>query len=176
MSEQYVVKFPGLPYFWGYFIKPCFFPILIFLGTESSSSCVNCPSSMSHWLLIIFVIGSCVTFGGFPSKFSKCCFHRCIRSSWLVAFSLAFTVLFLLLTSFAVCHAIIDFLSLTESLILLIWVRYNHLIHRTSITFIRLPSRLDLTWGHNIVGSHAWIETHVRPLRKKMLILLAFPF
>ena len=67
------------------------------------------------------MIGSCVTFGGFLSKFSKCCFHSYIRSSWLVAFSLAFTMLLLLLTSFTVCHAILDCLSLTESLILLIW-------------------------------------------------------
>ena len=76
---------------------------------------------MSNWLLIIFVIGSCVTFGGFPSKFSKYYFHRCIRSSWLVVFSLALAVLFLLLTSFTVCHAILDCLSSTESPILLIW-------------------------------------------------------
>ena len=76
---------------------------------------------MSNFLLIILVVGSCVTFEGFPSKFSKCCFHCCIRSCELVSFSLAFTVLFLLLTSFTVCHAILDFLSSTESLILLIW-------------------------------------------------------
>ena len=86
-----------------------------------SSSCVNCPSLRSNWLIIIFVIGSCVTFAGVPSKFSKCCFHRCIRSSWLVAFSLAFAVLFLLLSSFTVCYAILDCLSSTEFLILLIW-------------------------------------------------------
>ena len=69
------------------------------------------------------MIGSWVTsfIGGFPSKFSKCCFHRCIRSCWLVAFSLALAVLFLLITSFIVCHAILDCLSSTESLILLIW-------------------------------------------------------
>ena len=30
-----------------------------------------------------------MTSGGFPSKFSKCCFHRCIRSCWLAAFVLA---------------------------------------------------------------------------------------
>ena len=76
---------------------------------------------MSNWLLIIFVIGSCVTFGGFPRNFLKSCFHGCIRSSWLVAFSLAFVGLFLLLTSFTVCHAILDYLSSTESLILLTW-------------------------------------------------------
>ena len=99
---------------------------LIFLCTESSSSYVNCPSLISNFLLIIFVIGLCVTFGGFPSKFSKCCFRSCIRSSLLVAFSLAFAVPFLLLTSFTVCHAIIDCLSSTESLILLIWFcRYS---------------------------------------------------
>ena len=111
LSEQYTVEFPGLQYFWGYFIKPCCFPI--FLSTESSSSSVNSPSLMSNWLLIIFMIGSCVTFGDFLNKFSKCCFHRCIRSSWLVAFSLAYAVLFLLLTSLTVCHAILDCLSST---------------------------------------------------------------
>ena len=76
---------------------------------------------MSCWLLIIFVIGSCITLKAFPSIFSKFCFHRCIHSSWPAAFSLTFAVLFLLLTSFAVCHAILDCLSSTESLILLIW-------------------------------------------------------
>ena len=73
---------------------------------------------MSIWILIIFVI---VTFGGFLSKFLKCCFHRCIHSSWLVAFSLAFIMLFHLLSLFAICQAILDSLSSTESLILLIW-------------------------------------------------------
>ena len=77
--------------------SPAAFLFLIFLSTESSSSFVNCPSLMSNCLLIILVIGSCVTFAWFPSKFSKCCFHSCIRSCWLVAFSLAFAVLFLLL-------------------------------------------------------------------------------
>ena len=67
------------------------------------------------------MIGSCVTFGGFTRKFSKCCFHRCIRTCWLVAFSLGFAVPFLQLTSFTVCHAILDCLSSTESLILSIW-------------------------------------------------------
>ena len=45
----------------------------------------------------------------------------CIRFSWLAAFSLALKVLFLLLTSFIVCHAIRDCLSSTECRILLIW-------------------------------------------------------
>ena len=99
--------------------SPASFLLSIFLSTESSS-CVNCPSLMSSCLLIILVIGSCVTFRGFPSNFSKCWFHSCIRSSWLVVFSLTFTEFFLLLTSFTVCHAILDCLSSTESLILLI--------------------------------------------------------
>ena len=92
-----------------------------FLSTELFSSCVNCPGLMSNCLLIILVICLCVTFGGFPSKFFKCCFHRRIRSSWLVVFSLSSAVLFLLLTSFTVCHAILYRLSPTVSLILLIW-------------------------------------------------------
>ena len=92
----------------------------IFLGTESSY-CINCPSLMSSWLLIILMIGLSITFRGFLSKFLKCCFHMCIHSSWLAAFSLALAVLFLLLTSFTICHAIINWLSSTESLILLIW-------------------------------------------------------
>ena len=101
--------------------SPAAFLFLIFLSTESSTSCINCPSLMSNCLLIILMIGSCITFGGFLSKFLKCCFHSWFCSSWLVAFSLAFAVLFLLLTSFTVCHAILDCLSSTEFLILLIW-------------------------------------------------------
>ena len=100
--------------------SPAAFLFSIFLSTESSS-CINYPSLMSSSLLIIFVISSCVTFKGFPSKFSKCCFYRCIHSSWLIAFSLAFAVLFLLLTLFTVCNAILDCLFSTESLILSIW-------------------------------------------------------
>ena len=56
-----------------------------------------------------------------PEKFSKCCFHIFIRSCWLVAFRLALAVLFLLLTSFIVCHAILYCISSTESLNLSIW-------------------------------------------------------
>ena len=96
--------------------SPAAFLFLSFLCTMLNSSCVNCPSLMSSWLLIIFV-----TFGGFPSKFSKCFFHRCIHSSWLAAFNLTLAVLFLVLTSFIVCHAILDCLSSTEFLILMIW-------------------------------------------------------
>ena len=100
--------------------SPAAFLFLIFLSTESSSPSVNCPSLMSNLLLIIFVIVSCVIFEDFPSKFSKCCFHRCICSSWLVAFGLAFAVLFFQLTLFTVCHDILDCLSSTEPLILLV--------------------------------------------------------
>ena len=56
------------------------FLFLSFLSSKSSSFCVNSPSLIFYWLMIIFVIGSCVTFGGFPSKFLKC-FHRCFHSS-----------------------------------------------------------------------------------------------
>ena len=79
---------------------------------------MNGPSLMSNCWLIILVIGSCVTFGGFPRRFSKCCFHSFILSCWFAAFNLALVVLFLLLTSFRVCLAILDCLSSTESLIL----------------------------------------------------------
>ena len=64
--------------------SPAAFLFLIFLRTESSSSCVNGPSLMSNCLLIILVIGSCVIFGGFPSEFSKCCFHSFILSVGLL--------------------------------------------------------------------------------------------
>ena len=105
----------------GISLSPATFLFLIFLSTKSSSYWVNGPRFMSNCLFIILVIGSWVTSRGFPSKFSKCCFHRCIQSCWLVAFSLALAVLFFLLTSFIICHAILDCLSSTESLILSIW-------------------------------------------------------
>ena len=76
----------------------------MFLNTESSSSWVNGPSLLSNYLIIILVIGSCLTFGRFPCRFSKFCFHSFICSCWFVTFSLASAVLFLLLTSFIVCH------------------------------------------------------------------------
>ena len=105
----------------GISLSPAAFPFLIFLRTESSSSWENGPSLISNCLLIILVAGSCVTFGGFPRRFSKFCFHSFILSCWFVAFSLALAVLFILLTSLIVCHAILDCLSCTESLILSIW-------------------------------------------------------
>ena len=118
VSEQYVLVFHTSG---GISSIPAAFLFLIFLNTELSSSYINCSSLMSSWLLIIFVIGSCLTFGGFPSKPLKCCFHRCICSSWLAAFSLALAVLFFLLTSITICHTILDCLSSTKPLILLIW-------------------------------------------------------
>ena len=72
--------------------SPAAFLFLIFLRTESSSSCVNGPSLMSNCLLIILVIGPGVIFGGFPSKFSKCCFHSFILSCWFAALSFALAV------------------------------------------------------------------------------------
>ena len=101
--------------------SPAAFLFWIFLRTESSYISVNGPSLMPNCLLIILVIGSCVTFGGFPSRFSKCCFHSFILSCWFVAFNLVLAVLFLLLTSFIICQALLDCLSSTESLILSIW-------------------------------------------------------
>ena len=105
----------------GILSSPAAFLFLIFLRTESSYSLVNGPSLISNCLLIILVIGSFVTFGGFPCRFSKWCFHSFTLSYWLAAFNLALAVLFLLLTLFIVCQAIVDCLSSTESLILSIW-------------------------------------------------------
>ena len=101
--------------------SPAAFQFLIFLRTESSFSCVNNPSLTSNCLLITLVIGSCVTFGGLPSRFLKCCFYSFILSCWFAAFGFALVVLFRLLTLFIVCQAILDCLSSTESQILSIW-------------------------------------------------------
>ena len=109
------------PYFWGNFVQHCSFPIFNFSENRVEFFLLNGPSLMSNCLLIILVIGSCVIFGGFPSRFSKCCFHSFILSCWFAAFSFALAVFFLLLTSFIVCQAILDCLSSTESLILSIW-------------------------------------------------------
>ena len=107
--------------------SPKAFLFLIFLRTESSSSCVNGPSLMSNCLLIILVIVSCVIFGGFPSRFSKCCFHSFILSCWIAALSFALAVFFLLLTSFIVCQATLDCLSSTGSLYSLIcYIHFHH--------------------------------------------------
>ena len=76
---------------------------------------------MSNCLLTTLVIGLCVTFSGFSSRSSKCCFHSFIRSCLFIAFSLTLSVLFLLLTLFIFCHGILDCLSSTGSPILSIW-------------------------------------------------------
>ena len=68
----------------GILSNPAAFLFLIFLSTKSSSSCVDGPSLMSNCLLIILVTGSCLTFVKFPSKFSKYCILRCIRSFFFV--------------------------------------------------------------------------------------------
>ena len=101
--------------------SPAAFLFLILLRTESSSSLVKGPSFTSNCLLIILVIGSSVISGGFPSRFLKYCSHSFTLSCWLAAFNFALAVLFLPLTSFIVCQAILDCLSSTESLILSIW-------------------------------------------------------
>ena len=111
---------PWFPSFWGISLSPAAFLFSICISTGSSSF-INRPSLISNCLQRILVIGSCVTFVWCPSKFTKCCFHSCIRSFSLVSFSLAFSVLFLLLTSFIVYHAILGCLSSTKSLILFIW-------------------------------------------------------
>ena len=95
------------------------FLFLIFLST-TSSSCVYYPRLMSSWLLMIFVIGSSITSGDFPSRFLKCRFQRYIRSSYLTTLGLVPAVLFIRLTSFTACYAIRDCLSSAGSLIFII--------------------------------------------------------
>ena len=102
--------------------RPAAFPFLIFVITTSRSSCVDCPSLMSSWSLITFVIGLSLTLRGFPSRFLKCSFHMCIHSFWLATFSLALEVRFLLFISFTICHTIRDCPSSNEILIPLIWL------------------------------------------------------
>ena len=92
------------------FIKTNSFPVFKF-------ACIHCLSLISSLLLIIFMIGLSVSIRGFPSKFLKYSFHKCILSSWLVVFNLVLGGLI----SFTVCHAIQYCLSSTKFLILLIW-------------------------------------------------------
>ena len=121
LPEQYIVELSRLHTSRGISSSPAAFLFLILLRTVSSSSLVKGPSFTSNCLLIILVIGSSVISGGFPSRFLKCCSHSFILSCWLAAFNFALAVLFLPLTSFIVCQAILDCLSSTESLILSIW-------------------------------------------------------
>ena len=116
--------------------SPAAFLFLIYLRNESSSSCVNGPSLMSNCLLIILVIGSCVIFGGFPSKVSKCCFHSFIISCWFAAFSFALAVFFLLLTSFIVCHMF--FLLLTSFIVCHCVLSSTHFFYYVHFTHIRI--------------------------------------
>ena len=117
LSDKYVSGFPCFATSCGNSSRLAAFRLLIFASTTSSSPCVNCASLMFTWLLTIFEIGSSVNFGDFPSRFLKCTFLKCIRSSWLAAFSLNLAVLVFFLTSFTAYSAIIYYLSL----ILLIW-------------------------------------------------------
>ena len=124
------------------------FLFLNFLTIDSSLSCVNCLSLMSNYLLIMFVISSCVTFEGFPSKFSKCYFHRCIRSSWLVTFSLA---LFVILVGFLLIHLEAVFTSIRFFLT-------ANVSHRTlglALCFLLVCILLPLLSGH-------WRNSHIR--------------
>ena len=86
MALQCRSSIPDLPYFWGISSSPAAFLFLIFLSTESSSSCVNCPSLISSWLLIIFMIGSCITFRGFSKTFDS--IHRGKMEQILLTYSL----------------------------------------------------------------------------------------
>ena len=102
-AEQYVVEFPCFPCIWWYFIETGSFPVFNF------------------GLYYVEFILRKLTLGDFLIRFLKYSFHICIRSSWLVAFTLAHEVLFFLHTSFTLCHAIRDCLSSNKVLILLIW-------------------------------------------------------
>ena len=104
----------------GILLRPVDFQLLIFFSTTLSSSSITCPSLMSSWWLIIFVIGLSVILEEFPRKYLKCSSLFYSLSSRLAAFSLAFEVLFLLLPSFTVHHTNCDCLSPTF-LISLIW-------------------------------------------------------
>ena len=70
--------------------SPAAFVFLIFLRTESSSSCMNGPSLMSNCLLIILVIGSCVIFGGSPSRFFEVLFPQFYSFLFVCSFQFCF--------------------------------------------------------------------------------------
>ena len=146
--------------------SPAAFIFLIFLRKKSSSSWVNGSSLMSNCLPIILVIASCVTFGGFLCRFSKCCFHSFILSCWFAAFNFALVVLFLLLTSFIVCQAILDCPSSTESLMFVYWV----IKASNAVTSLAWTSSVTLythrKWACSIVLQNVRIE-----LARKMIFL-----
>ena len=147
VSEQCVVEFPCSPYFRWYFMKTYNFPVLVFLNNTSSSFCISCPCLTSYWILIIFVISLSVTFVAFflPGRFLKNFFHRCIRSFWLAALTVALEVLFLLVISFTLYLAIRDCLSSTEILVLFL----KSSIH--SVCFCWLYAFLGF-WALALVG------------------------
>ena len=137
----------------GILSNPAAFLFSIFLITQSSSSCLNCPSLMSTWSLIFFAIGSPVTYRGFPCKFSESCFQRVSFSCLLRAFSLAFKVFFLLLNSFTVCHVILDCFSSTEYQILYIWFCVNS-VCSFRYTLVGSLSAFLSFWVLILVGFH----------------------
>ena len=175
LQYQSIVKFPCFPYFWGISSRPAAFLFLIFLSTMSNSSCINSPSLMSSDLLMIFVIGSSLTLENFPSRFLKCCFHKCIHSYWLAAFSLALTMLFLLLTSFTVCHAILDCLSSIKSIILLIW-SWMYFVCSFKVCVIQFAlcfKFLSISWVSPIVlGCGFHIVTFFSPREQRFALSL----
>ena len=79
--------------------KPAAFLFFTFLSTTSSFYCINCPRLISCGVLIVFVIGASVTLENFPSRFSKCCFHRCIRFSWLATYIYIYIYIYSILWS-----------------------------------------------------------------------------
>ena len=74
--------------------RPAAFLFLIFLSTSLNSSWINSPMTIFSWPLIIFRIGLFVTLGKLPSRFLKCSFHICIRSSWLASFTFSLWLFF----------------------------------------------------------------------------------
>ena len=70
-SEQYVIEFLCVPYFWWYFVEFGSFPFVIFVSTTFSSFWVNCSSLISSWLLILFRIVKSLTFGSFQGEYSN---------------------------------------------------------------------------------------------------------
>ena len=100
-----------------FLLRPATYLFLIGSNTAASTSFVSCPSLMSSWPIMIFRIGLSVIWRRFPRRFLKCSFHFRRLSSWQEAFRFALDVLFFLITSFTVCHAIYNCLSCTEFLI-----------------------------------------------------------
>ena len=104
--------------------RPTIFMFLIIVRTTSSSSRVNSPILISSWL------GLSVTLRYFLIRFLKWSLHICIRSPWLVAFSLALKVFFFLLTLFTVCRTIQDCIS---SEFLIYWSALECILFQTLI-------------------------------------------